>query len=46
MLECELAAVGMKRVKFARLEDSEPYFMAVRAVGPRPAPERIKACAP
>ena len=45
MLQCELAAVGMERVKFARLEDSEAYLMAFRATYPRPAPERIKACA-
>lgn len=43
-LECELGAVGMKPVKFARLEDSEAYFMAFRAAGPRPAPPQIKAC--
>jgi predicted methyltransferase len=45
MLECEVRSVGMERVKFARLEDSEAYFMAFRAAGPRPAPEQIKACA-
>lgn len=44
-LQCELAAVGMEAVKFTRLEDSEAYFMAFRAVGPRPAPAGIKACA-
>ncbi len=43
-LDCELGAVGLERVKFARLEDSEAYFMAFRAAAPRPAPARIKAC--
>ncbi len=44
MLTCELRAVGMKPVKFARLEDSEAYFIAFSAAAPRPAPARIKAC--
>ena len=43
-LACELGAVGMRPVKFARLEDSEAYFMAFRAAGPRPAPAQIRAC--
>lgn len=44
MLECELNAVGMKPVKFARLEDSEAYFAAFGVARPRPAPEKIKPC--
>lgn len=44
MLQCELGTVGLRPVKFARLEDSEAYFMAFRAAGPRPAPDRMRAC--
>ena len=44
LLECELGAIGMKPVRFARLEDKEAFFMAFRAAAPRPAPGDIKAC--
>jgi predicted methyltransferase len=43
-LECELRAVGFAPAKMSRLEDSEAYFMAFRAVGERPAPDKIKPC--
>jgi predicted methyltransferase len=45
-LDCELRAVGMKRVSFARLEDNEAYFAAFAVGRPRPAPAQIKACKP
>lgn len=44
LLECELGAIGMKPVRFARLEDQEAYFMAFRGAAPKPSPELIKAC--
>ena len=44
LLQCELGAVGLRPVRFARLEDSEAYFMAFRAAAERPAPDKIKAC--
>ena len=44
LLQCELAAVGLRPVRFARLEDSEAYFIAFSAAVERPAPDQIKAC--
>ncbi len=44
LLQCELGALGLTPVKFARLEDNEAYLMAFRAARSRPAPEQIKAC--
>jgi ubiquinone/menaquinone biosynthesis C-methylase UbiE len=43
-LKCELAALGMEPVKAAMLTSREDYLMAFRLAGPRPAPEKIKAC--
>ncbi len=44
LLRCELGAIGLAPVKFARLEDSDAYLMAFRAAAARPAPEQIEAC--
>ena len=43
-LKCEFAALGLRPVSFTMLTGGETYFMAFRAVGPRPAPEAIKPC--
>lgn len=43
-LKCEFAALGLQPVKFSMLSGGDVYFMAFRAVGPRPAPDRIQAC--
>jgi len=34
----------MVPAKFSMLTDGEAYLMAFRASGPKPAPEKIKAC--
>jgi len=44
-LKCEFAALGMQPVKAAMLASREDYLMAFRVAGPKPAPEKIKACA-
>ena len=43
-LKCEFAALGLQPVKFSMLSGGDVYFMALRAVGPRPAPDKIQAC--
>ena len=43
-LKCEFAALGMQPVKETVLASREDYLVAFRLVGPRPAPEKIKAC--
>jgi ubiquinone/menaquinone biosynthesis C-methylase UbiE len=43
-LKCEFGALGMQPVKSAVLASREEYLMAFRLAGPRPAPEKIKAC--
>jgi ubiquinone/menaquinone biosynthesis C-methylase UbiE len=43
-LKCEFAALNMAPVKFSMLTGGEAYLMAFRAAGPKPAPEKIKAC--
>jgi ubiquinone/menaquinone biosynthesis C-methylase UbiE len=43
-LECEFAAVGMRRAGFHVLTGGEAYLMTFAAPGPRPAPDQIKAC--
>src|SRR4051812_25451608 len=43
-LKCEFAALGMQPVKTAMLASREDYLMAFRVAGPRPAPDKIKAC--
>jgi len=44
-LQCEFAALGMQPVKAAMLASREDYLMAFRLAGPKPAPDKIKACA-
>ena len=43
-LKCELAALALVPVKSAVLAGGEAYLMAFRVAGPKPAPERLKAC--
>jgi ubiquinone/menaquinone biosynthesis C-methylase UbiE len=43
-LKCEFAALGMLPVKVAQLSTREDYLVAFRVSGPRPAPDKIKAC--
>jgi len=43
-LQCEFAALNMAPVRFSMLTGGEAYLMAFRAAGPKPAPEKIKAC--
>jgi ubiquinone/menaquinone biosynthesis C-methylase UbiE len=43
-LKCEFAALNLKPMKFTMLTGGEAYFMAFRAAGPRPAPEKINPC--
>lgn len=43
-LKCEFATVGLQPVKFNMLTGGEAYFMAFRQAGPKPAPEKIRAC--
>ena len=42
--KCEFAALNLQPVKFTVLSDSDVYYMAFRAAGPRPAPDQIKPC--
>lgn len=44
LLQCEFAALGLKLVKYERIEEDEAYFAAFQIAGPRPAPEQIKPC--
>lgn len=44
-LKCEFAALGMEPVKFAPLPGGDDYFVAFRIARPRPAPDKIEACA-
>jgi len=44
-LKCEFAALGFDPVKSSALPGGDDYFIALRAVRPRPAPAQIKACA-
>lgn len=43
-LKCEFAALGMTPVKSHMLTGGDAYLIAFRLSGPRPAPEKIKAC--
>ena len=45
LLECEFAAVGYKLVRFERSTALGGYYASFAAVGPRPAPGAITACA-
>ena len=43
-LKCEFAALGLQPVKYSVLTGGEVYLMSFRLAGPRPAPEKIRAC--
>lgn len=43
-LKCEFAALGLQPVKFSVLSGGDVYLMSLRMTGPRPAPEKIRAC--
>ena len=43
-LQCEFAALNMTPVRFSMLTGGEAYLIAFRAAGPKPAPDKIKAC--
>lgn len=43
-LKCEFAALNMAPVKFSMLTGGEVYLMAFRLSGPKPAPDKIRAC--
>jgi predicted methyltransferase len=43
---CEFAALGMERVKVARLTEGDAYLIMFKATKPRPDPSAIKACGP
>ena len=44
LLQCELAAVGLKLVRLETIAGGEAYFAAFRISGPRPEPDQIKPC--
>lgn len=44
LLDCELAAVGYKRVSQRRMPSAGGYFAVYRASGPRPDPKTIRPC--
>ena len=44
LLVCEFNALGYTLQRFDRLPDSESYFAAFQAGGPRPAPGEIQVC--
>ena len=44
LLECELAAIGLRLSRYQPIAGAEAYFASFRAVGPRPSPGHIKAC--
>jgi ubiquinone/menaquinone biosynthesis C-methylase UbiE len=44
LLRCEFAAVGYQQVGEADMPSAGGYLARFRAVGPRPAPDAIKAC--
>ena len=43
-LECEFAALGMTPVKTHELTGGDAYLVAFKISGPRPSPDKIKAC--
>jgi len=43
-LKCEFAALGLQPVKFSVLSGGDVYLMSFRLAGPRPQPEKIRAC--
>jgi SAM-dependent methyltransferase len=44
LLQCELAAVGLKLARYEPITGGEAYFASFRIAGPPPEPGRIKAC--
>lgn len=44
LLRCEFAAVGLKLVRFERINTGDSYFAAFEPVGTRPRPRDIKPC--
>jgi ubiquinone/menaquinone biosynthesis C-methylase UbiE len=44
LLACEFAAVGLKLIHLQPIAEGENYFASFRIAGPRPEPERIRAC--
>lgn len=44
MLVCEFNALGLELARFERLGDSENYFAAFQASGPKPEPGAIPIC--
>lgn len=44
LLQCELASLGLTRVREAALEGADSYMALYRASGPRPEPAAIKPC--
>ena len=44
LLQCELAAVGLKLTRLEPIAGGEAYFAAFRIAGPRPDPSRIRPC--
>ncbi len=45
LLQCELASLGLTRVREAALEGADSYMALYAATGPRPEPAAIKPCA-
>ena len=45
MVQCELAALGLRLVRYQPITGREAYFAAFRPAAPRPAPSSIKPCA-
>ncbi|MBB3764234.1 class I SAM-dependent methyltransferase [Sphingomicrobium lutaoense] len=44
LLDCEFAALGLRRVSTAEINGTQAYFAAFEIGGPRPAPEDIEPC--
>ena len=44
LLECELASLGLTRVREAALDGGDSYMATFAATGPRPQPGAIKPC--
>src|SRR5689334_13250671 len=43
-LKCEFGALGLQPVRFSVLTGGDVYLMSFRLAGPRPQPEKIRAC--
>jgi hypothetical protein len=43
-VKCEFAALGMTPVEYRPLAGGDVYFLEFRLSGPRPEPDKIKAC--